>query len=296
MLRRRLLVVLATVVALGASACAKSATTTHGSNTTNLSPFQLVSQAASKTEAEKTAHMSMTMNINGGGQSVDVTGNGAVDIENQAAQLTFDMSGIPGANGTASFDMVLKDGVMYMKVPQSLAGQTPGGKSWIKIDISAFEKQAGLGVGGLSGGSMAAFDPAQTLAYLKGVSQSVTHVGSDTVDGASTEQFHIVIDMKKALDQVSGSMKCDLSSIESSLGDMTIPADVWIDDQGRLRRMTMDLTMNVPGSQQSVGMTMQMDLTDFGTPVNVTAPPADQVYDVTPSIPTQIPGCKTTNA
>ena len=136
----------------------------------------------------------------------------------------------------------------------------------------------------------------QTLAYLKGMSQSVTHVGSDTVDGASTEQFHIVIDMKKALDQVSGSMKCDLSSIESSLGDMTIPADVWIDDQGRLRRMTMDLTMNVPGSQQSVGMTMQMDLTDFGTPVNVTAPPADQVYDVTPSIPTQIPGCQTTNA
>ena len=129
------------------------------------------------------------------------------------------MSGIPGANGTASFDMVLKDGSMYMKVPQSLAGQTPGGKSWIKIDISAFEKQAGLGVGGLSGGSMAAFDPAQTLAYLKGVSQSVTHVGSDTVDGAATEQFHIVIDMKKALDQVSGSMKCarSISSISSSM-------------------------------------------------------------------------------
>jgi hypothetical protein len=288
MLRRRAFVAMLAVLALGVGACAKSA-----SNTGGLSPFQLVSRAASKTEAEKTAHMSMTMNMNVGGtagQSLTMTGNGAVDITNQAATMTFNMSGIPGAMTSLGFDIVVAHGSLYMHLPPAAASHIPSGKSWIKIDMAALQKMSGGGFAGLSGGSMAAFDPAQQLAYLKGVSKSVTHVGSDTVRGTQTEHYHVVIDPKKAMDKASGSMKCGLGAASKLLGNLTIPADLWIDDQGRLRRMEMHFNMDVPGTSKSIGMTMRMDLFDFGAPVHVSAPPASQVYDATQNISANLPG------
>jgi LppX_LprAFG lipoprotein len=298
MLRRRSLVAIFVVLALGAGACAKSATSTTQNG--HLSPFQLVSQAASRTEAEKTARMSMSVSITGGGMtggSVSMSANGAIDIAKQAAQMTFDMSGIPGAPTSMGFDMVVTGGALYMHLPPSAAAHIPSGKSWLKIDMAALSQQAGTGFGGLSGGSMTAFDPAQTLAYLKGVSKSVTHVGSDTVRGTATERYHVVIDPKKAIDKVSGSVKCGLGAAQKLLGKLTIPADVWIDEQGRLRQMQMRFNMTPPGTTQPVGMTMQMDLFDFGTPVDVTAPPSSQVYDATAGIASHLPStCAGTQA
>jgi hypothetical protein len=285
---RRALVALIGVLALGAGACAKSATTGQNSH---LTPFQLVSQAASKTEAAKTAHMSMVMSIAGAntGRSISMTGTGAMDIANGDAQLSFDMSGLGGAMSSMKFDMVVAGGALYMHLPATAATHLPAGASWIKIDLAALSRETGMGLGGLSGGSMAAFDPSQTLAYLKGVSKSVTHAGSETVRGTQAERYHIVIDPKKAMKEVSGSTRCGLGAATKVLGKMTIPADVWIDGQGRLVRMQMHFSISPPGTTQSVGMTMRMDLFDFGAPVHVTAPPASQVYDATAGVQSHLP-------
>jgi len=44
--------------------------------------------------------------------------------------------------------------------------------------------------------------------------------------------------------------------------------DMWLDDEGRPRRIQADL-----GAQGS----MQTDMTDYGSDVSIEAPPADQV-------------------
>jgi hypothetical protein len=53
-----------------------------------------------------------------------------------------------------------------------------------------------------------------------------------------------------------------------------MPVDVWIDDDGLLRRMSMD--MSVAGQTAH----LQMEIWDYGVDVNVEAPPADQVGDM----------------
>jgi hypothetical protein len=65
----------------------------------------------------------------------------------------------------------------------------------------------------------------------------------------------------------------------------TIPVDVWVDGAGRVRRETMSFSYGkaLRGAQ----MAMTMNFSDFGSPVTVTVPPADQVQDVTSLIAKQ---------
>ncbi len=70
------------------------------------------------------------------------------------------------------------------------------------------------------------------------------------------------------------------------------PADVWIDDQGRLRRIHYAVTMKAPDEgTASAATTTQMtvettlELYDFGIEVKVAPPPASQVEVVRPDAP-----------
>ena len=56
-----------------------------------------------------------------------------------------------------------------------------------------------------------------------------------------------------------------------------VPIEVWIDDDGFVRRMKQ--TLEGSGSGLPMNMTMTTDLYDFGTDVTVKEPPADEVVD-----------------
>ena len=60
-----------------------------------------------------------------------------------------------------------------------------------------------------------------------------------------------------------------------------IPTEVWIDEQGRVRRYEMTMAMPLPegtpqDGQGDPSMTMTAEYYDFGTPVNVEPPPKDK--------------------
>ena len=65
-----------------------------------------------------------------------------------------------------------------------------------------------------------------------------------------------------------------------------VPFDAWIDDQGRVRRLTQTLDLTAPAvgtaTPQKVHTSTSIEVYDFGTTVSVTAPPADQVKDGAP--------------
>jgi hypothetical protein len=54
-----------------------------------------------------------------------------------------------------------------------------------------------------------------------------------------------------------------------------LPAQVWIDDQGRLRKM--DFSFHLQQNGQKADISFSLELFDFGVQVNVQAPPASQV-------------------
>jgi hypothetical protein len=57
------------------------------------------------------------------------------------------------------------------------------------------------------------------------------------------------------------------------------PIDVWVDDQGYIRQYESSYDETLGGN--TVSTTTKVELSDYGTQVDVSAPPADEVFDVT---------------
>ena len=92
------------------------------------------------------------------------------------------------------------------------------------------------------------FDPAQVLSSLpKG--STVTTVGPDTQRGAATTHYRV---------QLTGTPGS---------------ADIWLDEQGRVRKLASSASGQLP-------ISFTYEFYDFGTPVTVTIPPADQVQPI----------------
>ena len=93
--------------------------------------------------------------------------------------------------------------------------------------------------------------------------------------------------------ETDGLSARQLGSLGSILGDIDVPTEVWVDGEGRLRKMTMFLDMRQAMASTGevsaeeldevgeIGMVLTMEMFDYGVDVEVVAPPADQVTDIT---------------
>ena len=134
-------------------------------------------------------------------------------------------------------------------------------------------------------------DPTQVLASLETVSDDVDKVGTD--DGARRRHDALPRDDRprgrRSIRPMSRS-RCakprSSSSARTAVEAPSIPVDVWIDADGHVRRMiARPRPRGVRGGARRVGGSgsapavdpMSIDLYDFGVPVDVQAPPADQI-------------------
>ncbi len=289
-MRRFTTVAIAVSLAAVLAACGSGAGNRTADAKLSTSALAVVRNAAQTTTDAKTAKLTMTVHATttggtGSGTDFTITANGATDYANHTADITLDLGGLAkqlpaGALGAGdlSFEERVIGDAIYMKLPAALTSLTGGAtKPWAKVDASKI--LGGLGGSSMSGGT----DPTQALAYLSGVSDDVTKVGTESVRGVDTTHYKATLDLKKALDQLPPALQGNdqykklLDQTISQLGSSTFPADVWIDGQGRLAKITYALT--VPTGGQKVSVDYSLELYDFGSPVDVQAPPADQVGD-----------------
>ena len=184
--------------------------------------------------------------------------------------------GAPSGSGTMKALYLTEDGdpVMYMQFG-FLAGMLPSGKTWIRIDLQKAGKGFGVDFNQLMGG--AGQNPSSSLDLLRS-SGDFTEVGTETVDGVETTHYHGVVDLKKAA-AAGGPASEAIQRLEQLGATTQFPMDVWIDGSGMIRRFTQSYDQSLGGQTMSLDTTM--DISDYGTPVDVTAPPADQVFDAT---------------
>jgi hypothetical protein len=271
--RRVLLSLQLVALAVGLTAC--------GGDALSLDP---VASAATKTVESGSSRVEFTIAMDVAGESIDMTGSGAFDYGEARGEVTYRMN-LPML-GEVSMDMRMVGTKVFVRLPEALAGSgMTGGKEWAAVDIAKSLEQAGLG----SLDFTQQQDPAQTLQYLRAASSGVEEDGSATVRGVETTRYTGRLDFGKAL--AAGIEKLELSPAErqrarqgmkwmlDQLGPNGVPFEVFVDDDGLLRRMTMHMNMTVEGEQMS--MKMSMDYFDFGVDVNVQAPPASDVYDAT---------------
>jgi hypothetical protein len=266
-MRNRTLLALASaaVSALLLAGCSSGGGTTTTS-TTNLA--QLVADSATKSTAS-TSRLAIDVKVSQpGSQSIDITGSGEFDYANHTGDIS---ETIPSVGGNPGGTVEIREigQTVYVKVPNP----SDPSKPWVKTDAATF---------GAQNGGTGTSDPSQFLSYLRGASSGITDEGTDTVRGTQTRKLKANLDLHKAAAKLPADQKAAVEKAIQQLGTSTIPTEVWIDDQGRLRKMAFSLQVKT-GAQgstsapQSAGFSLSLELFDYGAPVNVTPPPSSQV-------------------
>jgi hypothetical protein len=250
-----------------------------------------LAQAAVSTSAAGSAHMTMTLTMSVPGHGdVTIEAEGVSDFATGDSRLTIDQNALFGALGMSGsgtdddtlVEMRIVDGTAYVHYPAAMA-QFMGGKSWVSMSGNDELRGTSSGIG-----PFGQADPREYLDYLATVSSGVDEVGSERIGDLDTTHYHAVIEFDRALDELPDArleelgidkqtLTQQLDAMRDSVGG-DLPVDVWIDGDGLLRRLSMDMSF------EGQHMSMVMDLDEYGVDVAVEAPPADQVTDLSSAL------------
>ena len=242
------------------------------------SASKVVLASVRTTAAAKSARVALSLSTRGLGEGgVSVSADGVVNFANGDSQLTLHLDGPSAKQLPDGIEERSVNKVVYVSVP----GRT-GDTRWFSVDAGKVGSSSNLVPG------LGQSDPSQFLASLETISDNVKKVGSEMVRGTETTHYRASLDLGKALDQskippqLRGAEKQFLGSNGAT---PTMPVDVFVDADGYVRRISLDLDLGamfagLGGTGMtgpSPGVTVSFDLYDFGVPVDVQAPPADQI-------------------
>jgi hypothetical protein len=233
-----------------------------------------VAEAAQATMDSSGVRMNFTMSMQGPVQ-ITMQGSGAMNGETKRVSLHMQANG--GAAGGFQMDEVV-DGDLNVYMHSPVFSSVAGGKSWLLIKGSAWGDLPGSDA--LAGAGMS-FGPKQQLDALESVSDGVSVVGHEPVNGVSTTHYSASIDIGKVTGQLPDKLREVVGDAMDGLSAM--PVDVWVDDQGLLRREQSTFTLGPLGS-----MSMTIDFSDYGTHPQIDLPAESDVYDVTSLIQDQL--------
>jgi lipoprotein LprG len=150
--------------------------------------------------------------------------------------------------GSTKAVVVLVDGVVYMQ-------QSAGGK-YMKIDKDT------PGMGSIVE-QMSGLSPNGSIEAMRGALKKVEYAGSDTVDDTVVSKYRVTAD--------TTAMAGSLGGAAAGAGDLpkTVTYTLYVDGQNLMRRIDMTV------ADQDI----QMLVTKWGEPVDITAPPASQVME-----------------
>ena len=239
-----------------------------------------IAEAALKTTEAGTYRASFEMTFQGLTRDpISMRGEGLFDGEARRGRMTFDMSELGAAAGQdlGEAEIIFDELVFYMNFP-ALTKAVPEAEPWIRFDLEEIGKQQGLELGQLA--QLNQGDPSRALEYLRGASENVREVGEEDVRGTETTHYRMTVDLDEVAEETPAQKKNIERVIELS-GVKEVPTDVWLDSDGRVRRMKLVYRDMRFSPRQKGDMTMTMELYEFGVEVSVEPPAAEDVTDVT---------------
>jgi hypothetical protein len=233
--------------------------------------------AAAKTTSADSARMSMKtqISVSSGGSipsiSIDgvqqFTGDRLGDFTVHAAGVTLHMLNV----GTTS----------YLEVPARVRRSGGIPTPWASVDNSS--NSAGNPLSSVMGPSVpGGGDALTTLQELRanGVVKQATEGDRQSVRGVSTRVYHLVLDAAQYKEAMRQRLKDNPAASAVDGFQVSDPKlDLYVDRAGLVRRQVLDVDTIINAGGQSAHVTagVTVDLYDFGTPVVVHPPPANQV-------------------
>lgn len=300
MLRRSICALLA-ACALVAAGCGGA-----GDSASSAEPitFEQLAQSAATSADATTGRFSFDMSLEfpGADEPFGLSGEGAFDQAAERASFAVDMSsfakllggffsGLAGASaqgsmqGAPDFDdpagwkiEVVQDGEAgYVRFP-AFDDQLPEGKSWIRSD----GESVGTGFDFDQFEQFAQSDPRDLLDALQGVSSEVEVVGTETLRGVSTTHYRAVVDPQQLAAAPAEGQEAKESLVDeltSQTGIGEIPLEVWVDDSGLVRKLSLAVSPEDRSTGQSGDVSLAFEMWDYDEPVEIELPPASQVVD-----------------
>ena len=256
-----------------------------------------VARAAEVSSQQTGVRFSLSMQISASGlpaSGAAISASGYFNQRESSGEMTMNLAGLSALGGSSEalsgaehMQMIFRYPTVYVDFP-GLAGKLPEGKTWMKLDLTQLAKEHGVQLPQLS--SLDQTNPAEFLRYLRASGGDVTRLGSESVGGVPTTHYGVTLSLSRILESYPASDRTAMRSALGALGSSgSIPAQVWVDQQSRVRRMRMSFNVSVPSGQGaegqagatpgSVAATMTMDFTSYGAVPAVALPPASEVFD-----------------
>jgi hypothetical protein len=292
----QLVLVAALAAALAACGGSGGASVTAGEQIS----FEQLSQAATTSAEATSARFSFALQISSPelDQELGFSGEGAFDAASERSSFSADMSsfmallgglfaGIAGDDGPDLGDPSLwrietvRDGsTTYVKFP-AIADELPDGASWVRAEDGQVIEAAGFKMSEFEQFTQA--DPKQFLETLEELSGEIEVVGAETLRGVRTTHYRATVDAESVAKSASEESGRDLGGLTDQLvgqsGISQVPIDIWIDGDGVVRKLLLDVEATQPGDSAPSRATVSFELWDVGKPVDIELPPAAEVVD-----------------
>ncbi len=241
---------------------------------------QYLAEAASRTSEVSSGAFTLGVGLSGGEGLLDgdlLQVEGVFDTSANRARMTLDGGVLFG-----STRLVTAGDTTYVST-DGLGSLLTAGRTvptpWISFASAGSDASSGI-VPFVGTGGARSF-----LAALRGAGGQVTEVGTDTIDGVAVTRYQGTIDpaaAKTATGDAPGGL--------AELGSTPFPVQAWIDEQGIVRRLELQPSLDAAAGLRALGalgggggLTITVELRDLGAPVVIDVPPADQVTEVDPS-------------
>jgi len=236
--------------------------------------------ALTRESTTKAKSSKVSMEASSAGQTMTVTGQGLYDGDNSKFSMSMDSDG-------KKMDILFVDKALYFKLDAADKAEMKTDKEYVKISADGQDPMSQL-LGKMMSKAVKDSDPSRTLEQVAKAGK-IKNADQVQLNGELTNHYVIDIEVEKAIALVVGEAGVPLppeaqKQIDAKLKgkNVTIPTELWLNADNLPLQVTMDQTafMKALGAPGEGSSKATIKYTDWGTPITVTAPPADQVGDL----------------
>ncbi|MEW2572957.1 hypothetical protein [Streptomyces sp. NPDC047070] len=255
----------ATGLLLCATGCAGGGPASDDARTAE-DPVEVLHGAAGHLVHAGTSKARTSMEMATGGTRVTIRGEGVYDFADQVGRLKVLLPQDPaGTEGHRPITELLAPGALYMK---NRGAGVPTDK-WVRVDTGTLS-DGNLVTGG-------ATDPFAAAELLRGA-RTATYMGRTSVAGVAVRHYRGTADLTVAARDASAGNREALRAAAKGFATATVPFDVYLDDQGRIRKVRHRFSFVNGQQKDTVAVSSTTLLYDFGAPVDVRLPKTKDIY------------------